>query len=186
MLAFSGPGARLPVQFAIIASLALASGCSKALAQGQTWECASPNGTYQDKMLTIPASVHALSGEIRFNKGDFGPDWNPAAYIGFTDSKLSMSDGCFCNGIHGAMHDDSPGMVTLSLMANGQHTEIGRAEIGKPVPFRISVDDGGIISVEVGGGSPGMESAQLVHDRRDTVGMFCSSGDFTFANLRTE
>jgi hypothetical protein len=174
------------MQFAMIVSLALASACSKVLAQGQSWQCTTPYGTYHQNALTIPQGVHTLSGEIQFNKGEYGPKWIPAAYIGFTDSKLSASDGCYCNGISGEMRDDNPGMVTLSLMANGQHTEITRAEVGKPIPFRVSVDDEGTLSVEAGGGSPGMQSAPLVHPQRDTVGMFCSSGDFTFSNLRTE
>jgi len=186
MRTFSGPGTRLPVQFAIIASLALAAGCSKALAQGQSWQCATPNGTYNHKALTIPPNVHALTGEVRF-KGEFGAQWNPIAHIAFTSSKFPASGGeCYCNGLLGEMRPDSPGIVVLSLMANGNHSEIARADAGQPIPFRISVNDGGMISVEVGGASPGMESAQLVHEQRDTVHMSCSSGDFTFSNLRTE
>lgn len=172
------------IRLVLVGTLALATGCSPALAQ-QAWRCSAENGRYVENPRRISPRISTLSGRIQFNRGDFSGTWNPVAHIAFTDGRLPQNGDCFCNGIRAEIFPNDPNTVKFFMIFNGNESGIAQADIGKPITFRLSIDNQGEMTAVIGKTNPIAQTASLAHARRDTVQMSCSSGDVTFLNLQT-
>ena len=174
-----------PLRLALVATVAIASGCSPALAQDQdTWRCSTDYGTHREHREHIPRATRVLTGRILFHSGEVGQEWEPGAHIAFTDSHFAASSGCFCNGIRAEIYSDEPDIVKFFMIYNGREEGVAQAKVGIPITFRLSIDSRGVMTTTIGRTSPVSKSAQLMHPPRDTVFMDCSSGDVSFVNVR--
>ena len=171
-------------KLALSAFLAMTTGCSFG---ERSWQCQAESGRYLPNRWPASPSIHTLSGRIQFNRGDFGGgDWNPIAHIAFTDSKLPSGRDCFCNGLRAEIFPSEPETVKFFMIFNGQESGIAQSPLGKPITFRLSVDDQGTMTAVVGKTNPVTQTAILAHPQRDTVHMSCSGADVSFRNLKME
>jgi hypothetical protein len=160
---------------------------SPAFGQDQvTWECSAENGQYSENPQSISPSVHTLTGRIQFQSGQFGDQWNPVAHIAFTDSSLPTNADCFCNGLRAEINPGEPDTVRFFMTFNGQSALIAQSPVGRPITFRLSIDDAGVLTVVIGKTHPTMKTARLIRPQRDTVHMSCSSGDVSFLDVQAE
>jgi hypothetical protein len=173
------------IRLALVAGGAVATTASAAAAQEEeTWRCSTPYGSYDQSVLQVSPGSRVLSGRIQFHSGDMGKVWNPTATIAFTDSALPTHGGCFCNGIRASMYRNLPGIVTFEMIFNGEYVGVGQADVGKAITFKVSVDDGGLMTVQIGKTNPVFKTVQLGHAQSDTVYMSCSGGDVSFLNVQ--
>lgn len=177
----SKPGALSPIQLIFVAGLAVAS--SSPAYAGASWQCAAPNGSYDELPVPISPGVRTLSGRIQFNRGEHGERWNPKAVVAFTDSGNVADSGCFCNGIRASIHPAEPNTVKFFVIANGREMGMAQGPVGVPISFRVSIDGQGMMTAVVGKSNPRVKTFKLAHPRRDTVHMSCSSGDVSFLNV---
>jgi hypothetical protein len=167
-----------------VACFALATACSSAFAQDrETWRCDVPNGHFDRLAPPIWDQTTSISGRINFHKADLGPDWGSTARIGFTDSKLQDGD-CHCNGILVKAFEDNPGGVTFFMLVDGETIAFTQNRtINTPITFKISVDQQGLMTVQIGKEYLETKTAVLPHIERDTLFMSCSGADVSFLNV---
>ena len=181
------PGTFVPIKMGLVAVFAVASACSSAFGQDHlTWRCDVPNGRFVQNPQSISPTSNALSGQIQFDGSRFGEQWNPTAHVAFTDSKLPTNGDCFCNGIRASIYPSEPETVKFFMIYNGQSEGIAQAPVGKPITFRMSIDEGGVLTVAIGKTNPAVKTAQLFHVDRDTMQLSCSSGNVNFLNVQAE
>lgn len=175
------------IKLGLVAVFAVASACSSAFGHGQvTWQCDVPNGSFVQNPQSISPKSQVLSGQIQFQRGQFGEQWNPTAHVAFTDSNLPTNGDCFCNGIRASIYPAEPDTVKFFMIYNGQSEGIAQAPVGKPITFRMSIDDGGVLTVAIGKTNPAVKTAQLFHVERDTMQLSCSGGNVSFLDVQAE
>lgn len=164
-----------------------ASACSAACApRPVTWQCETPNGRFVQNPQPIAPETKVLSGQIQFDNAKFGERWDPVAHVAFTDSTLPTEGDCFCNGIRASIYPGEPDTVKFFLIANGQSEGIAQGPVGKPITFRMSIDEGGLLTVAIGKTNPVEKTAQLLHPQRDTMQLSCSSATMRFLDVKAE
>jgi len=178
------------IRLALVASGALATSCSGALAKdGETWRCTTPYGTFDQKARSIPLTSQTLSGQILFHSGDRGSDrdgdWNPTAHIALTDDSTPPVDGdCYCDGIRASMYRNLPGIVTFEMIYGGKSEGFAQANVGEAITFKISVDNNAVMTVQIGTAPAVVKTAQLTYIGHNMVHMSCSGGDVSFLNVK--
>ena len=168
----------------LVAAATALSACSS----GTSWQCSVPNGKYRQFPVVIKNGAATLTGQIRFDRGDFQGEWRPKAVAAFTDaSNLINFDGtgdCYCNGVRAMVYPQEPDIVRFFLIANGQETGMAQGPIGTPITFRVEVDPQDLMRVTIGKTNPVVQTAQLAPAERNSVRLSCSSGDFTFMGVK--
>lgn len=175
-----GPTFRLGVA----ACLAFSTSCSAFAQDRETWRCDVPNGQYDANDMPIGDQTKVISGQINFHRADFGPEWLSIAKIGFKDSKLEDGD-CHCNGLYVQAFKKEQS-VALALLVDGHPREsfpVG-GTFDYPIPFKITIDPNGLITLQVGKKVVQTDTAVLSHVERDTLMMSCSGGNVSFLNVK--
>lgn len=171
----------------LAAVVAAATACSSAFGRDQvSWQCDAENGRYSQNPQSISRGVHTLTGQIQFRSGQFGEQWNPTAHIAFTDAASPTNADCFCNGIRASVYPSEPNTVKFFMTFNGQSTGIAQAPVGKPITFRLSIDDEGVLTTVIGKTNPVVQKAQLRYPQHDILHLSCSSGTVSFLNVQAQ
>jgi hypothetical protein len=174
----------LTFRLGLAGCLAISTGCSALAQDRETWRCEAPNGHYDVTHLPIGDQAKVITGWINCHRADFGPEWNSIAKIGFTDSKLIDGD-CHCDGLYVQAFDKEQA-VALALLVDGNPKEsfpVG-GTFDYPIPFKITVDPNGLVTLQVGKKVVQTDTAMLPHAERDTLMMSCSGGDVSFLNVK--
>jgi len=187
MFASLAPVLRPAIRLGLVACLTLFAGCSAFAQDHETWRCDAPNGTYQVNNPPMWDKTTVITGRINFHKADFGDGWSSVAKIGFSDSKFQTHDDhCHCNGLF-VKAFQNPDRLGFYLLADGE-TEMfdtGR-KFDTPITFKISIDQQGVMTVQVGKEHLETKTAILPHPDRDTLMMFCTGSDVSFLNVNPQ
>lgn len=76
----------------------LASSCSVATADAQSWQCRAPEGSFDNHDIAVPETATQFTGEMVIRKANGLSRWHPTAKIAFTAIPAAAS-GCRCNGV---------------------------------------------------------------------------------------
>jgi len=168
------------IRHSVLAAFALAAG-SAALAEERvfTFECDTPPGHYSSWTATTKATALTLTGTLRINeirqekkrvgvvnvyfKG--GPDGKSA--FGFRAYDADRNESLFIKLMKPGGHDDFAGKP---LKAGS-----------KKIPFRLELTSSGTLRATVGDEERSTELGAFVPR---TIDLGCSTGDFSFGDLR--
>lgn len=172
------------LRLGLVSCLALCAACSAFARNGEVWRCNTSYGHYDEYTSSIRQDTSSITGSINFHRADLGPRWDSIAKIGFEDSTL-QDGNCHCNGVFVKAFEAG---VSLSMLVDGTVMEtfpVG-GTFDYPIPFKITIDPNGQMTVQVGKTVVQASTAILAHPRRDTMLMTCSGADVSFLNVSAD
>ncbi|MES2288252.1 MAG: hypothetical protein V4530_00835 [Pseudomonadota bacterium] len=147
-----------------------------AAADGHSWQCSAPEGSFSAHDLDVPETATQITGEMMIVKANGASGWRPSAKIAFTD-RDSNSPDCHCNGVVATWYPQDPEFLYVFLSIDGQNVTLGKVPYGKPVKFKLKFASDGVLSLEVGTGlKTGISSAT----KRNNLHLSCSTADADF------
>jgi hypothetical protein len=168
------------VKQSLLAAVALAAG-SAALADDRTYtyECDAPQGHHSSWTATTKAGTITITGSLRINEVRLDKKYVGVVYVyvkGGDDGKTSY-------GFRGYDADDNQTLF-FKLMKPGGHEDIGRKPLkaaSKRIPFRLELTTSGTLLARVGEDERSVELGAFVPK---SISLGCSTGDFSFSDLR--
>jgi hypothetical protein len=168
------------IRHSVLTALALAAG-SAALADERvfSFECDTPPGHYSSWTVTTKSPAITLTGTLRINE------------IRQEKKRVGVVNVYFKGGVDGksafgfrAYDADRNGSLFLKLLKPGGHDDFAGKPLkagNKKIPFRLELSAAGTLRARVGDEERSTELGAFVPR---TIDLGCSTGDFSFGDLR--
>lgn len=146
------------------------------------FDCDTPGGHYSSWTATTQASALVITGTLQVNEMRFEKRWSAVANVFIRGG----ADGKTTYGFRAYDADKLQKNLHLELLKPGGHEDFGSDSMKpgkKAVPFRLELTASGSLSVDVGGAKRSTELGAFIPKKVD---LGCSTGDFTFADIRIE
>ena len=166
----------------MIALCALAAGAATADERTYSFDCDTMPGHYSQWTATTTASALVVTGTIQLNEIRVDKKWSVVANVNLRGGE----DGKTTYGFRAYDVDRLQKSLHLELLKPGGHLDFGDDSMKpgkKPIPFRLELTANGALSVDVGGAK---QSTELGNFRAKKLVIGCSTGDFSFGNIRIE
>lgn len=146
------------------------------------FECDTQGGHYSKWTMTTEASALVITGTLRLNDMVADKKWSTVATVFLRGG----ADGKTTYGFHAYDVDRLQKSLHLELLKPGGHEDFGDDSMKagkKPVPFRLELTASGTLRASVGGAE---KSTELGPFKPKKIELGCSTGDFSFADIRIE
>lgn len=168
------------IRHSVLAAFALAAG-SAALADERvfTYECDAPPGHHSSWTATTKATAIIITGSLRINEVRLDKKSTGVVYVYFKGGV----DGKTNHGFRGYDADDNQSLF-FKITKPGGHEDIGRKPVktgNKRIPFRLELTTSGTLRAKVGDDEASVELGAFAPK---SIGLGCSTGDFSFGDLR--
>jgi hypothetical protein len=130
--------------------------------------------------MTTQAPALVITGTLRLNEMVTDKKWSTAMNVFIRGG----ADGKTAYGFRAYDVDRLQKSLHLELLKPGGHEDFGNDSLKtgqKPVPFRLELTASGALSANVGGAE---KSTQLGAFAPKKIEIGCSTGDFSFADIR--
>lgn len=166
-----------------LASVALLMvGAAAATERTYSFECDAPEGHNASWDATTDAPALVITGTLRLNEMRTGKKSSTAVHVfirGGADGKTTWGFRAYdVDRLNKSLH--------LELLKPGGHEDFGDDSLKegkKPVPFRLELSASGTLKANVGGAE---KSTDIGAFKPTKIDLGCSTGDFSFANVRIE
>lgn len=145
-------------------------------ADAHTWQCRAPDGSFAEQNFPVSQTATQFTGQMVIRKADGLSEWHPTAKVAFTDVDLAAS-GCHCNGIVATWYRERPDYFLVSLSADGHQIPLGLVPYDKPVTFKLTFAQDGMLRLEVG---TGMATGRTTSPKRNNLQLSCSTASVDF------
>jgi len=165
----------------VVAAFA-AAGVARADDRTFTYECDTAAGHYSSWSMTTQAPALVITGTLRLNDWVEDKKWSTVATVFIRGG----ADGKTVYGFHAYDADRLRKSLHLELFKPGGHVDFGDDSLKKgqkPVKFRLELTASGTLRANVGGAEKATELGAFT-PRKIELG--CSTGDFSFADVRIE
>ena len=170
----------------MIAKILLAVIASSALPVAQAddrtfdFDCDAPEGHFTSWSASTTAAALTITGDLRIHELRLDKKW----YALFSVMIYGGADGKTKFGFRAYDIDQTQKKLHLDLLKPGGHIDFGNDALKpgkKSVPFKLELSATGTLSVDVGGAQ---QSAELGVFKPRSVDFGCSTGDFSFDDIR--
>ncbi|MGB7408371.1 MAG: hypothetical protein WA908_07685 [Pontixanthobacter sp.] len=162
-----------------LAAFAFAIGMgATAQAAPLTFDCNAPTET-ASAIANAAQMPPAISGTITPNRA------RPGRQLPMVGAQLISPDGQSEVGFVLTLPAANSQFMDVSLIvrrgSQSDNRRVGQIDVNNPIPFRLYVDPAGVANIEIQGRSFNSGFVPIVSG---TESVFCSTGQFTFTNLR--
>jgi hypothetical protein len=168
---------------ALIATCALVHGSARADERTYSFDCDTPPGHFSSWTMSTNAVALVVSGTIQLNEIRVDKKkWSVVANVFLRGGE----DGKTTYGFRAYDVDRQQKSLHLELLKPGGHLDFGSDSMKpgkKPFPFRLELTASGALSVDVSGAK---QTAELGHFKAKKIYFGCSTGDFSFENIRID
>ena len=172
---------RFPIRTLLAIGLLAASG-AHAEERVYAYECDTGAGHYSSWSFPTQASALVITGTLRLNEMLKDKKWSTVANVLIRGG----ADGKSTYGFHAYDVDRQQKSLHLELFKLGGHEDFGNDSMKKgqkPVKFRLELTATGTLRANVGGAEMSTELGAFVPKK---IELGCSTGDFSFADVRIE
>src|SRR4051812_14449347 len=166
----------------LIVALGAVSMIARADDRTYNFDCDAPAGHYSSFSASTKAAALTITGSLRIHELHPDKKWDAVVNVmiyGGTEGKIRF-------GFRAYDVDQTRKTLHLVLLKPGGHIDVGKDSLkpGKQsVPFRLELTATGTLSVDVGGAR---QSTEIGAFKPTTVDLGCSTGDFSFDDVRIE
>jgi hypothetical protein len=146
------------------------------------YECDTGAGHYSSWSMTTQAPALVVTGTLRVNEMLADKKWTTVANVFIRGG----ADGKTTYGFHAYDVDREQKTLHLELLKPGGHEDFGNDSMKrgqKPVKFRLELTATGTLRANVGGAEKSTELGSFVPKK---IELGCSTGDFSFTDIRVE
>jgi len=147
-----------------------------------TFECDTLAGHYSSWSFPTQASALVITGTLRLNEMVADKKWTTIANVFIRGG----ADGKSTFGFRAYDVDRQQKSLHLELLKPGGHEDFGNDSMKKgqkPVKFRLELTATGSLRANVGGAEKSAELGAFVPKK---IELGCSTGDFSFVDVRVE
>jgi hypothetical protein len=166
----------------LLAVCALAATAARADDRTYTFACDTHAGHYSSWSMTTQAPALVITGTLRLNEMIADKKWSTVANVFIRGG----ADGKLVYGFHAYDVDRLQKTLHLELLKPGGHEDFGNDSMKKgqkPVRFRLELTATGTLRANVGGAEKSTELGSFTPQK---IELGCSTGDFSFADVRIE
>ena len=166
----------------LLAVCALLPSAAQADGRAYAFACDTPAGHFSSWSVTTQAPALVITGTLRLNEMIPDKKWSTVATVFIRGG----ADGKSVYGFHAYDVDRQQKTLQLELLKPGGHEDFGDDSMKKgqkPVKFRLELTATGTLRANVGGAE---KSAELGAFTPTKIELGCSTGDFSFADVRIE